>query len=435
MANEPSWDDLFSSQPGAQQPVSRESGSQSNHDIGDRDAPRTEQLVGRRSADGARQRELREREVAPSWESEYPPPPKRKRRLTWLWALLSVVAVLGIGAGAVYFAFEDQIRSVLRSTEPIDYEGSGTGEATVTITAGQVGGDIAQTLAEADVTKSYEAFYTLLLENPDVAFQPGSYALKQQMSAQSALDALMDPANRRELTVLVQEGKTIEQTLELVSAGTEIPIEELTAAASNPQSFGLPPEVPSLEGYLFPATYQFEPGLDATAVIQILVDRMIESLDAAGVAPEDRHRVLTIAALIQREAGSNPDDFFKVSRVIQNRLDAGMMLQFDSTVHYGYALKHGERLDQSVFSTSEELADDNPYNTYVIPGLPLGPIGAPGDLAIQAAVSPVEGPWLYFVTVNLDTGETVFSTTGEEHNAAVRQLQDWCEETQSPNCA
>ena len=144
--------------------------------------------------------------------------------------------------------------------------------------------------------------------------------------------------------------------------------------------------------------------------------------------------MLTIASLIQREAGSQAEDFFKVSRVIQNRLDQGMLLQFDSTSHYGYAWAHGQRLDGGVFSNSEELNDPNPYNTYVHAGLPIGPIGAAGDLAIDAAVNPVDGAWLYFVAVNLDTGETKFSETLAEHNAAVREMQQWCRATQSPNC-
>ena len=67
-------------------------------------------------------------------------------------------------------------------------------------------------------------------------------------------------------------------------------------------------------------------------------------------------------------------------------------------------------------------------------GIPIGPIGAPGDLAIDAALHPADGPWLYFVTVNLDTGETKFTSTIAEHNAAVQELRDWCRATKSPNC-
>src|SRR5690606_2780958 len=115
------------------------------------------------------------------------------------------------------------------------------------------------------------------------------------------------------------------------------------------------------------------PGVDARGIIQTLVNRAFQSLDAAGVPVEERHRVLTIASLIQREARL-PDDFYKVSRVIQNRLDEGMRLEFDSTAHYGAGGASG-----SVFTTDEERAAVNDYNTYVIPGLPVGPIAGAGD--------------------------------------------------------
>ena len=90
--------------------------------------------------------------------------------------------------------------------------------------------------------------------------------------------------------------------------------------------------------------------------------------------------------------------------MFQNRLDQGIHLEFDA-----------ERADAS-----------NRYNTYANPGLPVGPIGNPGDVAISAAIHPADGTWLFFVPVNLATGETVFSTTIEEHDAAVAQLQEWC---------
>ena len=360
---------------------------------------------------------------------------RRRRRRTVLVIALVLVGALGIGAAGIFFTFEDRIRSVLGWEGPIDYEGEGTGKVVVTITDGLVGGDIATLLAEEDVVMTYKAFYSLLLQNPDVIFQPGNYALRTQMSAQAALDALQNPANRVELAIGFNEGLSIDQALESVSESSGIPVAELEAAAADPTVYGVGAEAPSLEGYLFPARYLLDPSVDAATILQTLVNRTFESLDAAGIAPEDRHRVLTIAALIQREAGSNPEDFYKVSRVIQNRLDTGMPLQMDSTAHYGYAWRYGERLDQSVFSTQAELDDDNAYNTYQIQGLPLGPIGAASDLAIDAAVNPADGPWLFFVTVNLDTGETAFTTTGEEHNAAVRRLQAWCEETNSPNCA
>jgi UPF0755 protein len=125
----------------------------------------------------------------------------------------------------------------------------------------------------------------------------------------------------------------------------------------------------------------------------------------------------------------------KVSRVILNRLDPSNqetfgLLQMDSTAQYGY----GELHAGSVSTSEQAQHDDNPWNTYVHPGLPVGPISNPGDVAIDAAMHPADGPWLYFVTVNLDTGETVFTTTYAEHQKYVKQFQQWCSEHPDSGC-
>ncbi len=233
---------------------------------------------------------------------------------------------------------------------------------------------------------------------------------------------LQNPDNKLVQTVLVPEGKSVGQAFELLAAGTGLSVEDFQNAAADLASFGVPAEAPSLEGYLFPARYTFDPGLDAHAILQQMVNRTFESLDKAGVAPADRHSVLTLASIIQRESGSNTEDFYKVSRVFHNRLDTpGWKLQSDATVAYGTGNT------STVWTTDAERADaSNPYNTYVHEGLPVGPIGAAGDLAIDAALHPADGPWFFFVPVNLATGETVFTTTGAEHEAAVQQLHAWC---------
>lgn len=420
--DDPEWDDIFSSQPGADSGGTRAAAQSSEMPPPSRHAAREQE---RRARSPRASREPAERK------------PRRRRR--WLGPVIALMVILGLGAGSVAFVwlnFEDQIRKVMGwEIPPEDYTGAGSGEATVIINDGDTGDVIAQSLVDADVVASYEAFYALLLDqDPPAQFYPGYYILAQKMSSQAALDALLDPANRVENTALIKEGTALPGTFEILSAATSIPVADFEAAAADPTAYGAAPEAVNLEGYLFPARYTFSPDVTAESVLQILVDRTFQSLDAAGVAPEDRFRVLTIAALIQREAGSNPDDFYKVSRVIQNRLDEGMLLQFDSTAHYGYVWKYGEREEGGVFSTEAELTDDNPYNTYVHTGLPIGPIAASGDLAMEAAVSPAAGEWLYFVTVNLDTGETKFTNTLAEHNAAVRELQQWCRTSQSPNC-
>ncbi|MEO7123486.1 MAG: endolytic transglycosylase MltG, partial [Lacisediminihabitans sp.] len=153
-------------------------------------------------------------------------------------------------------------------------------------------------------------------------------------------------------------------------------------------------------------------------IFQVMVDAMFKHLDADGVAPADRHRVLTLAALTQKEGGSDAD-FYKVARVWDNRIAQGMNLQSDATVSYGIG-------GTTISTTNAERADkSNPYNTYANPGLPIGPISNPGQVAIDATLHPAQGPWLFFVLVNGETGETAFSTTLAEHNVAVKQWQTW----------
>ena len=187
---------------------------------------------------------------------------------------------------------------------------------------GDTGGSIAENLVDEDIVASTEAFTEVLADaDPTPIFYPGAYLMAEQMSAQSALDALLDPANKLENTFVIPEGTATVDALPIISEGTGIPLEELQAAAAEPPAnYGLPAEATTLEGFLFPATYTLDPDIDAHAVLQTLVDRQFEALDAAGVAPADRWKTIVLAALVQREAGLR-DDFYKVARVFLNRLD------------------------------------------------------------------------------------------------------------------
>ncbi|WP_294178899.1 endolytic transglycosylase MltG [uncultured Schumannella sp.] len=401
MAQEPSWDDIFrpsgTPAPAAPRAVAPE-------------APTPDSAVGSRRA---------AREAGSHGGGRGP---RRKRNLWWLWVLIALLAIGIGGAATVWVLYEDKVREVLGWELPNDYEGSGNGvEVTIVIQSGDIGSDVARTLNEAGVTMTFDAFYDLLLTRPDVSFEPGNFLLQEQMSASSALDALLDPANKITNTVTIPEGTSYEDALALIGSATGISVDELMAAASDPTVYGVPAEAPNLEGWLFPATYPLDPGVTAEEVIQRLVDEMMTRLDGFGVEPEDRLEVLIKASIVQREAGSNIDDFYKVARVFQNRLDQGWRLESDATVAYGTGNTH------TVWTTGEERADaSNLYNTYANDGLPIGPIGLPGEAAIESVLNPAEGDWMFFVPINLKTGETVFSETVAQHEAAVAQLQAWC---------
>jgi UPF0755 protein len=365
-----------------------------------------------------------------------PPPDKRKRRIGG-WIALGIVLLFlgGIAAGGwyVWSTYEDKIREVMGWEEPQDYEeGLATGEAFVTVASGDTGAPISQSLFDAGVTKTPDAFYDYLIEtgqNPP--FVPGVFKMQQQMTSEAALAALLDPANKMENTAQLREGLTVEQSLPLLAEGTGLPIEDFQAAVADPSAYGVSAD--SLEGWLFPATYTFNPDVTAPQVVQTLVDRTIQSLDAAGVPDERRQEILTTASIIQREVRVE-DEMQKVSRVILNRLDPSNqetfgLLQMDSTAQYG-AGEVG-----LTASTSEAAQNDpNPWNTYVHPGLPIGPISNPGDVAIAAAMNPAEGPWLYFVTVNMNTGETIFTETYSEHLRYVDQMMEWCAANPGTGC-
>lgn len=368
---------------------------------------------------------------------DVPPARNKRRRRIGGWIALGVILVIlgGVAGGAwyVWANYEDNIREVMGWEEPKDYEeGMANGEALVTIASGDTGLPISQSLYDAEVTKTPEAFYDYLIEtgqNPP--FVPGVFKLQKHMTSEAALAALLDPANRMENTVLLREGLTVEQSLPILADGLGIPLADFEAAVADPSVYGV--QADSLEGWLFPATYPFEPGVTAQDVIAALVEQTRSQLARAGVPAGEEHRVLTIASIIQREVRVE-DEMRKVARVIQNRLDPNNqetfgLLQMDSTAQYGA----GE-VGLSASTSEDAQHDPNPWNTYVHPGLPIGPISNPGFAAIDAAMNPADGPWLYFVTVNMQTGETIFTETYSDHLRYVEQMQQWCSDNPGSGC-
>jgi UPF0755 protein len=333
--------------------------------------------------------------------------------------LVVIVLALGLIGGGVAVAYK-VLRPVVEDIfASNDYPGPGEGEVLVTVEQGQGGSAIAKTLVEEDVVKSTKAFIEAANANPrSASIQPGIYTLKKQMRAEDALGVLIDPKNRSITRVTIPEGLWASEIYQRLSKQSGIPVTEYEAAAKKVDELGLPPSAKgNIEGYLFPASYEFSSKSTALDQLKEMVAESTKRLDSLGISPETMERTVTIASLVEGEAQSEGDQA-KVARVIENRLAKNMSLGMDSTVNYIFK-KRG-------VPTQEMLQSDSPYNTRRFTGLPPGPVANPGEKAIQAAAKPAAGDWLYFVTVNLATGETKFATTYEEHQRNVREFQDWC---------
>jgi len=333
--------------------------------------------------------------------------------------LVIVLSLLVVVAAGTAYSLRGQIRAAIDTISGVDFEGVGSGSVNLVIEPGDTGEQVAEKLVELGVTKDFVFTYKRIIAvNPK--FIPGTFKLRIGMSSDKALELIQDPTSRLVSRVTVKEGLRISDVYKVLSDASGISVAEFRDASKDPTVFGLPKSLPNLDGYLFPATYELELGATAKSVIQMMVDRMNVELEKFGVSNKDRHSVLTLASIVQKEARIT-EDFYKVSRVFLNRIDQGMRLQSDATVSYGSG-------GRTVTTTDAERADPNGYNTYFHDGLPIGPIGAPGSLAIDAALNPVDGKWLYFCAVNLQTGETVFSNDYAGHAIAVKQWQKWMRE-------
>ena len=197
------------------------------------------------------------------------------------------------------------------------------------------------------------------------------------------------------------------QIVTAVAKATGLTEESLQDSLSRAGSLGLPAGAEgSPEGYLFPATYEFPRDVTADTVIKTMIARSAQAADELDLTARAEslgmtaHEVLVVASLVQGEAAV--DDYPKVARVIDNRLRDGIKLQLDSTVNYGLGTS-------DLHLSQSQLASDTPYNTYVVTGLPPTPIGAPGEQAIEAALSPAKGNWLYFITTDPAAKVTKFT--------------------------
>nr|WP_297994779.1 endolytic transglycosylase MltG [uncultured Actinomyces sp.] len=350
---------------------------------------------------------------------------QRKRRRHWLTSLVIVVTLVAIGVLG-YKAIGIMRDASAQATHAEDYKGEGEGEVTVTIPEGASGVDIGDILQSKGVVASGKAFTNAVKNNPKGnTIQPGTYKLKNKMSANAALQALLDPESKGDHTLTIPAGvskQIVKDRLKKVGNFTD---EQIEAAYADTAGIGLPAEAGgNVEGWLAPGTYDVSENATPKDLIKKMVSQTVTRLKELKVSKGDYQKVLTKASIVEREV--NREQYYgQAARVIENRLEqtdgeTHGLLQMDSTVQYGLGRYGG------IPSEAETQDANNPYNTYVHKGLPPGPIGSPGEAAVKAVLNPPAGSWLYFVTVNLETGETLFASTSEEQKANTKKLNDYC---------
>ena len=350
---------------------------------------------------------------------------QRKRRRHWLTSLVIVITLVAVGVLG-YKAIGIMRDASAQATHAEDYKGEGEGEVTVTIPEGASGADIGDILQSKGVVASGKAFTNAAKNNPKGStIQPGTYKLKKKMSANSALQALLDPESKGDHTLTIPAGvskQIVKDRLKKVGSFTD---EQIEAAYADSAAIGLPAEAGgNVEGWLAPGTYDVTENATPKDLVKKMVSQTVTRLKELKVPKEDYQKVLIKASIVEREV--NKEQYYgQVARVIENRLtqtdgETHGLLQMDSTVQYGLGR------DGGIPSEAENQDASNPYNTYVHQGLPPGPIGNPDEAAIKAVLNPPAGSWLYFVTVNLKTGETLFASTNEEQKANTKKLSDYC---------
>lgn len=325
--------------------------------------------------------------------TDAPPSPDPDRRRTRRRGLIKLgiffLLILALfGAGALY------ARSVASGV------GGAGAPVKVIVPEGATAGEIADLLAAKDVIKNSWMFKLFArFDGRAGSLKPGEYDMETGMSFNEVLSTLEDGPVVEIERFTVPEGKTVQEVVAIIRDKTSVSATEFKAELESGRYRLpiMPAGVTSLEGLLFPKTYDIRKGTTAGQVLQMMLDQFTDETRAvdwskvkAGLTP---YQVVIAASLIEREAKIQ-EDRPKIAQVIYNRLARGMRLQIDATVQYGYLMKTGSYKGRLTYADYEL---DHPYNTYRIDGLPPGPIASPRLASIVAMLEPAQTNAIYYI--------------------------------------
>jgi UPF0755 protein len=283
-------------------------------------------------------------------------------------------------------------------------------------------GTIASDLSRSHVVSDAWLFQRYLDYRSAPPAQGGTYTFHLHEGYRAALHDLSAGPTITQTRLTIPEGFDLKQIAAAVGRLPGLSAQRFLdlAAAGVVHSPYQPPGSANLEGLVFPDTYFISPQDSEQTILQRMVDRFDQiaaavglqnSAQANGLSP---YQTVVLASLIEREAKIDADRG-KIARVIVNRLGKGMKLQVDATVEYAEGVHKTHLLDS-------DLRTQSPYNTYLVTGLPPGPIGGPGRASLAAALAPVPGPWLYYVLID-PSGAHAFATTPAEFDRLKQEAQ------------
>ncbi|ANX13023.1 hypothetical protein ABE41_013505 [Fictibacillus arsenicus] len=352
---------------------------------------------------------------------------KKKRTKSIILTIIALfLAVIVLAAGTLYFYFNKNIGA---------FDSANQENFTVEIPIGSSTANIGKELEDKGIINSGQFFKLYTRVKGEGDFQAGVYQLSPSMNLTEIIAALKEGKlfKKPELTLTIPEGFNVPQIAGEISASTGYEKEEILKVMTDKAFLkelqnkykNIPDDIYKeglyypLEGFLFPATYEFD---KKKPELKEIVDKMVEQSSTVIAKYENdikksgysMFEMITLASLIEEES-QREEDRKKISGVFYNRLEKDMKLDSDPTVKYA-------RKDFDVQVLYEHLEVDSPYNTYRYKGIPIGPITSPGEKSIEAALKPVKMDELFFYA--RPNGEVIYTKTLQEHNAVYRKYRD-----------
>lgn len=307
--------------------------------------------------------------------------------------------------------------------KPVDPGGS---QVVFRVALGESPVAIAQHLETADLIHNAAVFRNYLVyAGLDTTLQAGEYTLSPRMSPFQIAHALQD-ATPAQVTFNILPGWRAEElAAALPTSGLSItPQDFLKALHTHPEGIDFPESLPpeaSLEGFLFPGSYKLDRNLTADQLVGLFVQNFDAHMDndlRQGFERQglDMYQAVTLASIVQREAIVE-DEMPMIASVFLNRLSAGLKLESDPTVQYAMGYNETQNTWWTNPLSLDDLKVNSPYNTYLVQGLPPGPIANPGLNALRAVAFPAQTPYYYFRAACDHSGRHVFSETLAEHTS------------------